>query len=91
MNNYLLVLAGIVMVLCVAAVVLEIAGRIWFWFIDRHTTHPPDTDQQETDGEWVTVASWLEDADGTRRPATPDAVNDFWQQWNIETGETRPD
>ena len=39
MNNYLLVLAGIVMVLCVAAVVLEIAGRIWFWFVDRYSTH----------------------------------------------------
>ena len=38
MNNYLLVLVGIVMVLCVAAVVLEIAGRIWFWFIDRYST-----------------------------------------------------
>ena len=37
MNNYLLILAGIVMVLCVAAVVLEIAGRIWYWLIDRYS------------------------------------------------------
>ena len=43
MNNYLLVLAGIVMVLCVAAVAMELAGRLWWWLIDRYSTRHDGT------------------------------------------------
>jgi len=40
MTNYLLVGAGIIIALCVAAVAVELAGRLWFWIIDRYTTRP---------------------------------------------------
>ena len=37
MSNYLYVGAAIIAALCVAAVVMDIAGRLWFWFIDRYS------------------------------------------------------
>jgi len=36
--NYLYVGAGIVAALCVAAVLLDLAGRAWYWFVDRYST-----------------------------------------------------
>ena len=35
---YLLVGAAIVAALSVAAVALDLAGRAWYWFVDRHST-----------------------------------------------------
>jgi hypothetical protein len=36
------------------------------------------------EGKWVTIASWIEDADGTRHPATPEAVAEFERKWDAE-------
>ena len=38
LSNYLYVGVGIVVALCVAAVAMELAGRVWFWLIDRYST-----------------------------------------------------
>ena len=38
LSNYLLVGAGIIAALCVAAVLLDLAGRAWYWIIDRYST-----------------------------------------------------
>ena len=38
MTNYLLVGAGIIIALCVAAVAIDLAGRAWYWIIDRYST-----------------------------------------------------
>ena len=42
--------------------------------------------QHRLDDEWETIVSWIEEADGTRRPATPEAVAEFMKRWNTEVG-----
>jgi hypothetical protein len=46
---------------------------------------------KDSDG-WETIATWIEDPDGTRHSATPERVAEFKEKWKareeVETGET---
>ena len=68
---------GFILLVLTAAVI--VAALVWTAWVGKL----PERD--DTGGGWVTVATWLEDADGTPRPATPDAVADFWRRWDEET------
>ena len=75
-----LALYGFILLVLTAAVI--VAWLIWIAWVGK----PPERDDTGDTGDgWVTVATWLEDADGTPRPATPDAVADFWRRWDEET------
>jgi len=38
LSNYVIVGVLIVAALCVAVVALDLAGRAWYWFVDRYST-----------------------------------------------------
>ena len=38
-------------------------------------------------GRWVTIARWLEDADGNRQPSTPEDIADFRRRWDAEVAD----
>jgi hypothetical protein len=45
----------------------------------------------DTEGEWVEIGGWIEHADGTRQPLTPEARAEFMEKWDAETKGTNDD
>jgi hypothetical protein len=64
---------------------MEKYGRIVTKARELNATEWSDTiELGPGEGKWITIASWLEDADGTRRPATPEDQAEFMERWDAE-------